>query len=286
MAIDGTKRKVNFLIKKVVLLLFFIFLAILALLPFYAMLLASFKPTDQLFINGITLRINPRIMSFKNYITLFMDRSSGYWYWYRNSIVLAVLATVFGLFLSSVVGYALAIYQFKGKRLVFLLVIFVMMIPTEILLLPLFQMEVTFRLVNTYAGVLLPFLVSPTAIFFFRQYATGLPNDFVDAARIDGCTEYGIYLKIMLPLLKPAMGAMTILLALNSWNHFIWPLIIMRTNNMLTLPVGLDSLISADGTNYAILLTGAVLSVLPVIIVFLANQDSFISGLTVGGVKG
>lgn len=286
MAAIRTNRKRTSLIQKILLLIFFICLSFLFLLPFYAVILASLKNTDKLFIDGITLAIDPKLITFQNYITLFTDNSSFYWDWYKNSIILAVLSTVLGLFLSSVVGYALAVYDFKGKNLVFLLVIFVMMVPVEILILPLFQMEVTLSLTNTYAGVLLPFLVSSTGIFFFRQYASGLPKDFVDAARIDGCTEYGIYSKIMLPLLKPAMGAMTILLALNSWNHFIWPLIIMRTNEMLTLPVGLSSLVSPDGTTYSVLIAGSVLSVLPIIIVFLVNQESFISGLTVGGVKG
>lgn len=286
MVMVKSRRKTKSIISKCLMFIFFAFLAFLALLPFYAIVVASFAPSERLFIDGIRLNIDFKHFTLQNYITLFTDDSIYYWHWYKNSVILAVLSTVLGLFLSSVVGYALAVYQFKGRNLTFLLVIFLMMIPVEILLLPLFQMEVSMKLINTYAGVLLPFLVSSTAIFFFRQYASGIPKDFIDAARIDGCTEYGIYSKIMIPLMKPAIGAMTILLALSSWNHFIWPLIIMRTSDMLTLPVGLSSLISPDETNYSVLLSGSVLSVLPVIIIFLFNQDSFISGLTVGGVKG
>lgn len=271
-----------------IVLMFFLLLllSVIFLLPLYALLLTSLKPTVKMFTDGITLGINTHVMTLANYTCLFTDKSLFFFYWYRNSIVISVIFTLVGLFFCSAVGYSLAMYKFKGRSLVFTLVIFVMMIPHEILVLPLYQLEVSFKLLNTYLGVILPFVVSPIAIFFFKQYASGLPKELVDAARIDGCTEYGIYNKIMLPLMRPALGAMTILLALNSWNLFLWPLIVMRTNQMLTLPVGLSSLLSPYGNNYAALMSGSVLSILPVMIVFLLNQKSFISGLTVGSVKG
>ncbi|MDP4113795.1 MAG: arabinose ABC transporter permease AraQ, partial [Bacillota bacterium] len=120
----------------------------------------------------------------------------------------------------------------------------------------------------------------------FRQYALGLPRDLLDSARMDGCTEFGIFFRIMAPLMKPAFGAMIILQSLNSWNNFLWPLIVLRSKEMFTLPIGLSSLLSPYGNNYDMLISGSVFAILPVIIIFLFFQKYFISGLTVGGVKG
>jgi arabinosaccharide transport system permease protein len=190
------------------------------------------------------------------------------------------------LFFSSLVGYGLAKYHFKGKNLVFGIVLLVMMIPVEILLLPLYKLMITFKMIDKILGVVLPFAVSPFAIFFFRQSAVGIPKDFMEAARIDGCKEFGIYFRIMIPLLKPAFGAMMILQAMNSWNSMVWPLIVLRTTEKLTLPIGLASLMTPYGNDYDMLFPGAVLSIIPIVIIFLANQKSFMSGLTAGGVKG
>jgi arabinosaccharide transport system permease protein len=125
-----------------------------------------------------------------------------------------------------------------------------------------------------------------TGIFFFRQYAIGLPKELMEAGRIDGCTEFGIFFKIMMPLMKPAYGAMTILLAMASWNSFVWPLIVMRDTAMQTLPVGLQTMLTPYGNNYNMLMSGAVVAVLPIMLVFLFNQKSFIAGMTAGSVKG
>jgi arabinosaccharide transport system permease protein len=144
---------------------------------------------------------------------------------------------------------------------------------------------ITLKLVDTYIGVVLPFVVSPFAIFFFRQYIVGIPKEFIEAARIDGYSEFNIFFRIMVPLMKPAIGAMTILMAMLSWNSFVWPLIILRSTERLTLPVGLASLITPYGNNYDMLMPGAVMSVIPIAIIFLLNQRAFIEGLTAGGIK-
>jgi arabinosaccharide transport system permease protein len=217
---------------------------------------------------------------------LFTQREGVYLHWYKNSIIITALQTGGGLLLSSMVGYALALYKFRGRNLTFILVLVVMMVPVEILLLPLYKLSIALKMFNTYHGAFLPFLVSMTGIFFFRQYAIGMPKELMEAGRIDGCTEYGIFFKIMMPLMKPAYGAMTILLAMGSWNSFVWPLIVMRENVMLTLPVGLQTMLTPYGNNYDMLMSGAVLAVLPIMIVFLFNQKSFIAGMTAGSVKG
>jgi len=263
-----------------------IVVAIFCLAPFFFMLLSSFRPGSEMIRNGITLNLDFSGMNLENYKLLVTGKDGIYMHWYKNSVSITVLFTIFSLVLTSMVGYGLAVYDFKFKNLIFVIVLVVMMIPVEILILPLYKLSISLKMIDTYRGVILPFVVSPFAVFFFRQYAAGLPKDFLDAGRIDGCSEYGIYIRIMVPLMLPAFGAMTILQAMSSWNSFVWPLIVLRTNEMLTLPIGLQSLITPYGNNYDLLLSGAVMSVLPILIVFLFNQKAFISGLTIGGVKG
>jgi len=267
-------------------IIFFSVISLIALMPFVFLALSSFKPGVEMIRNGLSLQLDFENFSLTNYGYLFTQREGVYLDWYKNSIFITAIQTGGGLLLSSMVGYALALYRFKGRNLTFILVLVVMMVPIEILLLPLYKLSITLRIINTYRGAYLPFLVSMTGIFFFRQYAIGLPKELMEAGRIDGCTEYGIYFKIMMPLMKPAYGAMTILLAMASWNSFVWPLIVMRETEMLTLPVGLQTMLTPYGNNYDMLMSGAVLAVLPIMVVFLFNQKSFIAGMTAGSVKG
>ncbi|HZG86012.1 carbohydrate ABC transporter permease [Paenibacillus sp.] len=266
--------------------LFFVLLSIVFLYPLASLLLASFKPSTELLRNGLSLGIQPELFTWNNYSYLFSDAGRKYFFWYRNSLVITFVFTMLSLLLSSMVGYGLAIYHFKGKNLLFLLVLVVMMIPVEIIILPLYKLTISLKIINTYWGVILPFVVAPLPIFFFRQFASSLPKDYLDAGRVDGCTELGIFFRLMIPLMLPAFGAMAILQALHSWNNFLWPLIVLRTDDMLTLPIGLTSMITPYGNNYDMLLSGSVLSIVPIVILFAAFQRFFISGLTAGGVKG
>ncbi|WP_460415741.1 carbohydrate ABC transporter permease [Planifilum fimeticola] len=270
---------------RVFIAIFLVGLSFVVLFPFLALLLASFKSASELMRFGLNLRLDFDVLSLKNYLYLFSEQGKIYWTWYKNSLLITLLFTAISLFLSSLVGYALAVYNFKGKNTVLFLVLFLMMIPLEILMLPLFEEMIAFRLVDTYWGVIVPFAVSPFAVFFFRQYAVSLPRDLLDAARIDGCSEFGIYLRIMSPLMIPAFGAMGILQALHSWNNFLWPLVVLRTDEMFTLPIGLAGLLTPYGNNYDVLISGAVLTVIPIIILFFFFQRYFISGLTIGAVK-
>lgn len=257
----------------------------LALFPFYALLLASFKPVTELLRFGLNLKLQPDLMSWDNYRYLFSDAAQKYLMWYKNSVLVTMLATIVTLFFSSMVGYALAIYQFRGKNFILTLILIVLMVPGEILLLPLFEQTIALGLIDTYWGVILPSAVAPFVVFFFRQYALGLPRELLDAARIDGCSEFGIFFRIMAPLMAPAFGAMGILTALGAWNNFMWPLIVLRSEEMYTLPIGLYGLLTPYGNNYNILISGSVLTILPIIILFLFFQRFFISGMTLGGVK-
>jgi len=232
--------------------------------------------------------MTPRLsdLGLFNYQATFEYNGGVYAHWYKNSLVIMVMFTAGALLLTSMVGYSLGAYRMRGRNLIFIVVLIVMMIPIEILMLPLYRLSVNWGIINTKAGVVLPFMVSASAIFFFRQFTSGLPLELMDAGRIDGATEFGIFYRIMVPLMKPAFGAMTILMAMTSWNQFVWPLIVLRENQNFTLPIGLSSLITPYGQNYPIMLAGACLAVVPVIIIFLFNQKSFVSGLASGGVKG
>ena len=276
------KHRLPTVIATLIILLF----AVWALLPFAFLLISSFKPGQEMIRNGLQFKFDFANFNLKNYGLLATDRDGMYLRWYLNSVVILVVQVGCGLFFASLVGYALAKYQFRGRNAVFLLVLMVMMVPVEILILPLYKQIDSFGLINNYLGVIMPFIVPATGVFFFRQYSLGLPSEIMESARIDGCSEYGIFFKIMMPLMLPAFGAMTILLSMNSWNGMVWPMIVLRTSDMQTLPIGLQSLLTPYGNNYDLLLSGAVMSVLPIMIIFLLNQKSFIAGMTAGSVKG
>nr|WP_271753115.1 carbohydrate ABC transporter permease [Cohnella sp. JJ-181] len=269
-------------------LLFALFaaLAVLALFPFYCLALASFKPSKELLRYGLNIKLQPELLSFHNYSFIFSAGAAKYMGWYKNSAIVTIVYTVCCLLLSSMVGYGLAMYRFVGRNILFVFVLLVMMIPVEMIMLPLYKQMIAFNLIDSFGGVILPFVVSPLPIFFFRQFAAGLPRDFLDAGRIDGCTEYGIFFKIFVPLMAPAFGAMAIVQSLASWNSFVWPLIVLNSGEKLTLPIGLASLVTPYGNNYDILIAGSVLAIVPIMAVFIFFQRFFVSGLTVGGVKG
>ncbi|WHY01009.1 carbohydrate ABC transporter permease [Neobacillus sp. DY30] len=263
----------------------FLIFSLMALFPIINLLISSLRPSSELMRNGISITFDPSTMSVDNYTYIF-TQGGNYWSWFMNSLVITTITIVLSLFFSSMVGYALALYDFKGRTLIFGCVLFILMVPFEILMLPLFQLMVNLNLINTYTAVILPAAVAPMAVFFFRQYALGLPKELMDAARIDGSTEYGIFFKIMLPLMTPSLAAMAILQGLGSWNNFLWPLIVLRSNDMFTLPIGLATLLTPYGNNYDILIAGSVMTILPIIILFIFFQRYFVAGLTVGGVKG
>ena len=278
------KRKKNRVLKWVVNIIF-VFISFIALFPVLGLIVSSFRPSSDLMRTGMSLTFNFSDLSLSNYIYIFTQADS-YWQWYANSLIVSSLVIFLSLFFSSMVGYALALYDFKGKNFVFILVLFIIMVPFEILMLPLYKLMITLQLIDTYFAVMLPLIVAPVAVFFFRQYALGLPKELMDAARMDGTTEYGIFFKIMLPLMLPSFAAMAILQGLNSWNNFLWPLLVLRSDSMFTLPVGLATLLTPYGNNYDVLIAGSVITILPIVILFIYFQRFFIAGLAVGGVKG
>lgn len=270
---------------RIILFIFFILLSIVVLLPIYAVVLASFKPGRELIRYGLNLDFDLDKMSLKNYVFLFTGEHN-YFTWFKNSVILTVLQVVFTLIISSFVGYGLAAYDFKFKNVIFTCVLLILMVPFEILMLPLYQEIIKLKLVDTKAGIVLPFMAQASAIFFFRQYLSGIPRSIIDAGRIDGATEYGIFVRLIVPIMKPAFAAMGVLVGMNSWNNFLWPLLVLRDANNFTLTIGLNTLLTPYGNNYDLLIVGACFSILPIFILFIFFQRYFIEGMTAGSVKG
>lgn len=268
------------------LLVLFTIVAVTSLFPVIALVVASFSPASDLMSYGLTPELFLTGWIPDNFYSLFGAEGNAYWRWYFNSLLISALLIVLSLFFSSLVGYALALYDFKGKQIVFMLVLIILMVPFEILLLPLYTLIVDLGIVDSYFAVMLPLIVAPITVFFFRQYCLGLPKELMESGRVDGCTEFGIFMRIMAPLMLPSFAAMAILTGLMSWNNFLWPLLVLRSSDMFTLPVGLATLLTPYGNNYQILFSGSVMAIIPIIILFLFFQRFFIAGLTSGGVKG
>lgn len=271
--------------KTTLLIFFFIGAAVVTLLPLALLFVASLRPGQELMRNGLNFNIDWKNANLDEYRYLFSGNNA-YFTWYINSLIVTVVQVGLALILSSFVGYGFAMYEFKGKNLSFMLVLLVMMVPTEVIILPLYRLIIRLGLINTKAGIIVPYVVIPMLIFFFRQYLSGIPKDFVDAGRVDGCSEYGIYTRIMLPLMKPAFAAMGIYEGMASWNNFFWPMIVINQNSKITLPVGLQSLLSPYGNNYDILIAGSCFAIIPILLLFVMFQRYFIEGMTAGGVKG
>jgi arabinosaccharide transport system permease protein len=262
-------------------------MATITLFPLFALIMSSFRPGTDLMRFGITMdSLLAGGKNLNNYKELFFGERSLFTSWFKNSLILLFLQTAITVFLTSLVGYGLAVYKFKGKNIIVGLVLILMMVPLQILILPLYKMMISMKLMNTLAGVVIPFILSPVSIFFFRQFCLGLPLALMDAARIDGVSEYGIFFRIMSHLMLPAYGAMAILEGLKSWNSYLWPLIVLRTTKQFTIPIGLNTLLTPYGNNYNMLISGAVIATIPIIILFLLFQKYFISGLSSGSIKG
>ena len=266
----------------------FSFLSLLVLFPVLAGFLASFRPGRELIRRGLSINLDFSTMSFNNYTYLFSWNadSKKYFMWFKNSMVLTLISVVLTLIICYFVAYGLTMYNYRLKNVLFFLVIATMMVPFEILMLPLYQEMIDLKLIDTTAGVILPGLCSASTIFFFRQYMVSLPKELLDAGRIDGATEFGICVKIMMPLTKPAFAAMGILCAMGSWNNMLWPMMVYRSSHQFTLPIGLNTLLTPYGNNYDLLIAGSMFAIFPVLIVFLCFQNYFIEGMTVGAVKG
>lgn len=254
------------------------------LLPFAWMLSSSLMSTQEVIARPLTWI--PSTLRFENYMALSDAIPLGRMY--LNSIIVTTLTTLGILLTSSLAGYGFAKFQFPGRNFLFLLVLATMMIPFFVVLLPIFYMVSQLGWINTYQGLIVPNIVTGFGIFLMRQYMLSLPDEVLDAARIDGASEFEIYWRIALPLSTPVIGALGILAFVYQWNNFLWPLVVARSSDMWTVPVGLNSLrvyaSSAEVINLQ--MAGAALAIMPVMIVFLLLQRYFVRGIALTGLKG
>jgi multiple sugar transport system permease protein len=250
--------------------------------PFVWMLLASVKPEAE--IRAVPPTWWPHTFTLENFRSLFTRLNFPLYFF--NSTLVAALITAGNLVFCSLLGYALAKLRYPGKKALFLVVLAMLMVPGMVTFVPQFVLVSNMHLANTYAGLVLPFLAGPFGVFLMRQFLLSIPDDLIEAARIDGAGEFRIFWRVVLPLCRPALATLGILTFLSSWNNFLWPLVVATTEDKYTLPVALALYsVGQNRTDFGLLLAGAVVVVLPVLIVFLVLQRHFLRGIATTGLK-
>ncbi len=258
--------------------------AIIMILPFFWMISSSFMTSQEILARPVVwLPAKLRLDAYRA-----LPEAIPLGRMYLNSVIVTTLTALGILLSSSLAGYGFAKFEFPGRDMLFLLVLATMMIPFFVVMIPVFYLISKFHWINSYQGLIVPNIVTGFGIFLMRQYMLSLPDEVLDAARVDGASEFQIYWRIVIPLSTPVIGALGILAVVYQWNNFLWPLIVARDANMWTIPVGLVSL-QAYASNADVInmqMAGAALAIVPVIIVFLLLQRFFVSGIALTGMKG
>ncbi|MBH0155153.1 MULTISPECIES: carbohydrate ABC transporter permease [Fictibacillus] len=253
---------------------------LLVAIPFIWMILSAFKPESEVL--QLTPTLWPETFTTENFIYLFENMNFGVYL--RNTIVV-VLCSFVGLFFNAMAGYAFAKYKFKGREKLFYLVLATMMIPGQVTMIPVYLILNQMGLTNTMAGVVLPGLVGAFSIFLFRQFMSTIPDELLEAARLDGASEFRVFMQLVLPISKPIMAVQGILTFIAGWNSFLWPLIIANDESLYTLSVGLSLLKGQYGGNFALQMAGSTFMVVPIVIIFIIFQKHIIEGYTISGMK-
>jgi multiple sugar transport system permease protein len=256
--------------------------AILTLAPLLWMVSISLMPTGDA--NAFPPRLLPRQVTFRHYAELFerLDMAR----YALNSAFLACSVTALSVLINGMAGYAFAKLRFAGRDALYRTLLGALVIPAQVAMLPLFLLLKSMGLVNTYAGAMIPGLASIFGIFLVRQYALAVPDDLLDAARIDGAGEWRIFRSIVLPVIAPILVTLAVFTFMGTWNDFMWPLIVLSSEQKYTLPVALASLSLEHVQDTELMMAGSVVTILPVLLVFVALQRYYIEGITAGSVKG
>ena len=256
--------------------------AIIALTPIVWLVAATIKSSGDMF----HYTFFPPIGRFigGNYHDLFTK--SPFARYMVNSIFVTSVTVLVQLFFSSLAGFALAKYQFKGKNAIMVLMLATLLLPAQLTMAPLYDLLYHLGMVDRYTGLIIPGAVSVFGIFLFRQSILQVPEELLQAARLDGCSEFQIYWDIVMPVSRPMIGAFCLISFMGAWNSFLWPQIVLHHAERFTLPIGLNQLVGVYQTEYGMLMAGTLLSVVPVVILFLLLQREFVAGLTAGAVKG
>jgi len=255
---------------------------VIMVVPFVWMLLGSFKTTAEL--RQVPPTWWPENFTLDNFTNLFGRENFARYFF--NSTVVAVSVTIGNLVFCSMLGYALAKLEFPGKRVVFLLVLATLLVPSVVTFMPLFLVASNLGILNTHAGLILPFLAGAFGVFLMRQFIMGIPDELLDAARVDGAGEYYIFWRIVMPLCGAPLATLAILTFLGSWNSFLWPLVAALTQDLYTLPVAVALFSTGQQeSNIALQLAGAVIVVAPVVLIFIVLQRFFTQGIAMTGIK-
>ena len=256
--------------------------AFLAMTPLWWMIAASLMPPGEA--NSVPPRLWPSAVSFEHYAALFtrLDLAR----YLLNSTLLASAVTIISLFINSMAGYAFAKFRFRGRDRLFRGLLAALVIPAQVAMLPLFLLLKQFGLINTYGGVIIPGMASIFGIFLIRQYLLAIPDSLLDAARMDGAGEFRIYWSLVLPLCRPILVTLAIFTFMGAWNDFMWPLIVLTDSALYTLPVALANLLGEHVQDTELMMAGSVLTVLPIMLLFVALQKYYIAGIMLGGMKG
>jgi multiple sugar transport system permease protein len=276
------RRAGNLALQRALLYALLIAGAAISLLPMLWMLSASLMPPGEA--NSFPPRLLPSAVTFEHYRALFTRLNLGRYL--LNSTIIAVTVTAISLVINSMAGYAFAKLRFRHRDRVFRLLATGLVIPVQVSMLPLFLLLRELGLINTYWGVIIPGMASIFGIFLIRQYALAIPDDLIDAARIDGAGEFRIYRSVVVPVIRPILATLAIWTFLSTWNDFMWPLIVLSDESRFTLPVALANLAGERVQDTELMMAGSVLTVLPVMLVFLFLQRYYVEGVTAGSVKG
>ncbi len=276
------KRKKSIKVEKLIIYLILILGIGLTLFPFLWMILTSLKTQTEAI--RIPIQVFPKVPKWGNYPEIFKELPFGLMYW--NSIITSLAIIAGQLVFCSMAAYAFARIEFPGRNVIFAILLSVLMIPSSFFILPQYQIIQKLNLLNTIRALFLPNLFSIFGTFLLRQFFVALPKELEEAARIDGCSRFGIFTKIMLPLVKPGLVALAILTLRFAWNNLMWPLIVNTEVSMMTLPVGISFLNGQYSTNYPLVMAGSVMAVLPLLILFAIFQRQFIEGIAIQGIKG
>ncbi|MFN8675472.1 MAG: carbohydrate ABC transporter permease [Thermomicrobiales bacterium] len=259
-----------------------LFLAVVvSMLPFLYVISSSLKNSVALF--SYPPEWIPAQPTLDNYRSLLTDYP--FLRWTMNSLIVATSVTVIKVVIDSMAGYAFAKMTFPGKNALFLVVLMTLMVPFAATLIPLFIIVRDLKLTNTYLGLILPALANPIGIFMMRQFIESLPGDLESAARLDGCSDWQIFTRVILPLMRPGLVVLGVFLFMNQWTSYLWPLVIGTKQEMFTLTVGVQSLRALFSVDWGVLSAGAVLSMLPLVLVFIFLQRYFIAGSIAGALK-
>jgi multiple sugar transport system permease protein len=256
--------------------------AVLTLTPLIWMVSASLMSTGEA--NALPPRFLPRRVTFEHYIALFtrLDLAR----YLLNSVLVTVLATVSSVVVNAMAGYAFAKLPFRGRDPLFRSLALALVVPAQVGMLPLFLLLRQMGFVNTYAGVLVPYFASVFGIFMIRQYALSVPDDLLNAARVDGAGEFRVFRTIVVPVIRPILVTLAAFTFLSAWNDFMWPLIILSDSSKYTLPVALANLVGEHVQDTELMMAGSVLTIMPALIAFLLFQRAYIRGIMSGSVKG